>query len=66
MKAGHENKRDPWYVTNGFGTHLNNLAGFGAGRQVLIDLAYDFACMAADAFSGILKQVVVTHWASGV
>ncbi len=66
MKAGHENKRNPWYVSNGFGTYLDNLAGFGTGGQFLIGLAYDFTGMAANAFSGILKQVVVTHGASGV
>ncbi len=66
MEAGHENERDFGDIINGFGAHLDNLAGFGTGRQVLVHLAYDLAGMAADAFSGILKQVILTHGASGV
>ena len=66
MEAGHENKRGPGNLAYSFRPHLDDLAGSWTGRQFLIGLAHHLAGVAADTFSGILKQVVVTHVSSGV
>jgi len=66
METGHENKRYFGHFGNGLGAHLDNLAGPGPGRQILIGLALDLTGPASDAFFGILKQIILTHMSSGV
>ena len=62
MVAGHENVGSPRQVADEFGPDLHDMARLGADRQVFIGFAGHFAGEAADAFAGILKELVVTHF----
>ncbi len=61
METGHENKGYFGYVGDYFGSYLDDLAGFGPCRQVLICLALDLTGAAADTFFCILEQIILTH-----
>ena len=61
VKAGHENIRGPGKPADHLRSHLNNLAQPGAYRKILVGLALYFTGMAADAFFGVLKQIVLAH-----
>jgi hypothetical protein len=61
VKTGHEDVRSTGYIVDQLRTYLDNLAEPGADRQRFIGFALNFTGMAADAFFGILNQVVFTH-----
>ena len=61
MVARHENIGRPWQAADLPRTDLDNLTKPGACRQVLVGFALYFAGAATNAFTGILKQVVLTH-----
>jgi hypothetical protein len=61
METGHEDKGCPRQTANPFGSHLDDLAGFGPSGQILVGFTLDFTGMAPDTFPGILEQIIFTH-----
>jgi hypothetical protein len=61
MKAEHEDERGSRQTADQFRADLDNLAQTRARRQVFIGFALDFAGMAANAFAGILGEMVPAH-----
>jgi hypothetical protein len=64
MKTEHEDESGSWQATDQFRADLDDLAQTGARRQALIGLALDLAGMAANAFAGILGEMVPAHESS--
>jgi hypothetical protein len=61
MKTGHENKGYLGQPPDEFRTDLDDLAEFGSFGKILIGLALDFTGMTANAFFGVLVQIIFTH-----
>jgi hypothetical protein len=61
MKAEHEDEGGSRQSADQFRADLDDLAQTGARRQALIGFALDLTGMAADAFAGILGEMVPAH-----
>jgi hypothetical protein len=59
--ARHENVSRPGQAAHFLWTHLDDLTQPGACGKVFVGFALNFARAATNAFTGILKQVVLTH-----
>jgi hypothetical protein len=61
MKTEHEDEGCSRQTADQFRTDLDDLAQTRARRQAFIGFALDFAGMAANAFAGILGEMVPAH-----
>jgi hypothetical protein len=62
VKTGHENIRCPGKPSDKFRSDFNNLTNLGPGWKRFVAFAYNFTGMATNAFFGILKKKIFTHY----
>lgn len=61
MKTKHKDEGGSWQATNHLRTDFDDLAQTGARWQALVGFALDFTGMTANAFAGILGEMVPAH-----
>jgi len=62
VETGHEGIGRPGQVSNELWPNGHNLTEPRAYRQILVNFAGDFTTVAADAFLGVLEQIILAHY----
>jgi hypothetical protein len=62
VETGHECIGSPWQVANELWPDGHDLTEPGAYRQILVAFTGYFTTVAAYAFFGILKQIILAHY----